>query len=214
MKYLKEKEKRRSPVGKILLAIVLILVVFAGGFWTGSVLAPEDETEHIQPEQESQHQETTGDSQTVPEETSPSEQPVAEGTGYVVSRLTDTDVVVPTPYGEIYYPVQFEEFLRITHEFSDGQYAVHFNVDIGVGEIVNMFSVYFAKDNGKQLDGNVIGGFRDEDGKLRLVIVTVNEELPYADWDDDTANLIYAMQENITYCMEKLERLEGLTLAE
>lgn len=210
MKYLKKKEKKSKPIGMILLVIILLLAAFACGTLCGTMLNSGGETQDTQPAQQTQPQET----ESVPTESSAAEEEPAAQQSYVVSEIVDDDLVVSTPYGEVRYAAQFEEFLRITHEFADDRYVVHFNADVGVGEVVNIFSVYFVKDNGKQPDGTVIGGFQNENGKMDLVIVTVNADLPRAEWDDDTANLIYAMQEGISYCMEQLGHLDGLTLAE
>lgn len=223
MKY--AKKKQRSSLAGILLTIILMLSAFIGGTWFGAEVLSADRnpTPEAVPGpseiQETEAQEIVGETEAPeateavqPEETAPAEQAPAVSGKNTVYELNDTDVVVPTPYCNLYYPAQFEEFLRISHEFSNELYAVHFNANFGEGSTSNLFSVYFAKDDGKQPDGIIVGGLPDENGDIMLVIVVTNSGVPRAEWSQDTANLVYAMQENISYCMEKISGLDNLVL--
>ena len=198
MKYLKQG-KKKSSFGMVLLVIVLMAAAFGGGIFTGSMLTDEAQPAETTPRQE--HTEPAGTTPTVPEETQVQvSDPVYE--------VQDGDIVAPTPYGEVRYTAEFAEFIRITHEFTREQYAVHFDAALDTGVNARVFSMYFAQDTGRQPDGVLVNTVQAEDGTERLVIVTVNIDFPDSSWDKDMTNLAYAMQEGISDTMEQLSYLQ------
>lgn len=221
MKYLKEEDKAKKPFpfGVILICAVLVVAAFAGGFWVSTALVPQTEVPTTPVETAAPSVETTEpateavEPETLSEEpTEPIEVETVPANTIEVFRVEGEDIVVPTPYGDIYYGAKFEEFLTITHQISQELYAVRFQVDIGVGETIDLFDVYFAKDDGRQPEGEVLGGMMSPEGEPVLVIVATNLNLPDPEWDADTANLVYAMLEGVSDSMERLSRAENMIL--
>lgn len=189
------RTKKAKYIRRSLIMVVLVLVGFVAGAWVGTAVLStrENKNEVVQNEGTEVLENREGTNE------------------LVVYEIKDSEIVVPTPYGDLFYPAEFEEFLRIKHEFSEENYAVHFNADfMGTGNKNNLFTVYFAKNDGTQPEGTILGGVPDKDGNIMLIIVITNSSLPNPEWDQDTANLVYAMQEGISFCTERIERMDNI----
>ena len=112
------------------------------------------------------------------------------------------DFEIETPHCTLYYPAKWKEQVRI--ETVEGNaFRVEFYGQVEGKEEQHLFDIAFGGEEGYTL-GHLI---TKDDSKIAVNIVSY-DFAPGEGWQDAEANIIYAMQEDINYIIDKLEELE------
>ena len=107
------------------------------------------------------------------------------------------DILVDTPYGELRFPGKWKNYL-MTHQ-EEG--LIDFYAALPDHEPVLLFTVVF-----ETASGHASGVITAQNGtQTDLAIVIHDLELP-GDWSDDEIDIVYAMQEDMNYLLNKLSR--------
>ena len=107
-------------------------------------------------------------------------------------------IATETPYGTLYFPKTWEEFLRIDVQ-EGASYTLTYLADLGSGKTQELFAISF----GGSMDSAV--GTVTAGGKTVAVNLSVSEFVPGEDWTDEEVNTVYAMQEGLNQVMESLD---------
>lgn len=108
------------------------------------------------------------------------------------------DLAMDTPYMELHYPSQWSETLSIIHTEAP-VYSVAFFSKVEGHEDVHLFTVFFGGTEGVSLktiqtaDGSVVD--------VRLLVPEIDLD---DTWTDDEAELVYTMQEDLNYLLDKM----------
>lgn len=108
---------------------------------------------------------------------------------------------VVTKYCDLSYPEEWDSLFRT--EIVEGDvYTVDFYGLVEGKEDQLLFSVVFGDSN------NVFGYLTTDEGKVSVGL-NVSEFFPSDDWTASEADLIYGMQEEVNYVLEKLQMNEN-----
>ena len=104
------------------------------------------------------------------------------------------DLVIETPYGNLYYPGEWKDSLVVEQENE----SVHFYANINEKK-VKLFTLEFGVE-----DSAIAYVLNDNNNKVSVGIRM--EELMLDDnWSDEDKNTVYTMQESVNDLLEKLE---------
>lgn len=124
------------------------------------------------------------------------------GTAAMEAANTE-DFAIETPYCTLYYPVQWQEQVRI--EAVEGEaYVVQFYGQVEGKEEQHLFDVLFGS-----AEGTLIGDLKTADGaNVSISIVSYAFEFG-EEWTEDERISILTMQEDINHVLGKLEMNES-----
>lgn len=125
--------------------------------------------------------------------------PNTSGTYSAVRPEGNAYVIVETPYGELYYQDQWEEFMRVEQTQDGSVLRVAFSADINA-KIYALFTLEIGGGTGAKL-----GQLTDANGTKRTVYATVHTIAEDSELSADELNRLYAMQEDINYVMQYLK---------
>ena len=125
--------------------------------------------------------------------------PNTSGTYSAVRPEGNAYVIVETPYGELYYQDQWEEFMRVEQTQDGSVLRVAFSADINA-KIYALFTLEIGGGTGTKL-----GQLTDANGTKRTVYATVHTIAEDSELSADELNRLYAMQEDINYVMQYLK---------
>lgn len=108
-------------------------------------------------------------------------------------------VQVSTPYGDLYYQDQWEEYMVTEQEDTGDGVKVTFSACIN-GMTYPLFYVTIGSG-----EGALVGELTGPDGAKREVYVRSNEMEEISELSDSERNRLYAMQEDINYIIENLK---------
>lgn len=107
------------------------------------------------------------------------------------------DIPIDTPYGELRFPGKWKNYLMTQQE----EGLIDFYAALPDHEPVLLFTVVFETAN-----GHASGVITAQNGtQTDLAIVIHDLELP-GDWSDGEIDIVYAMQEDMNYLLNKLSR--------
>lgn len=127
----------------------------------------------------------------------------------LIMEATDTDMVVDTPFGKLYYPVEYMEHMRVEQETAGRNVIIRYFAKIDGVEEYEIFSVWFGEK--KEI---LCGSVPDEKGAVTVVSIDMNLEIPGDDWSDNMRLLTYSLQEGVNYLMEKMDELNAFVRAD
>lgn len=109
------------------------------------------------------------------------------------------DMAIDTPYGELHYPSEWAESLRIEVGEKNGVYSVAFYSSVNGNTPVHLFTIAYNSSEGVFL--RTIKAPSGETVEIRVIIV----ELAFdSGWDESEKSTAYAMQEDINYLIGKI----------
>lgn len=135
------------------------------------------------------------------------EQTDANGTEEVKSTIeemieSEEAFTIETPHGNLYYPVKWEEQIRVEKVEGD-VYTVQFYGTVEDKDEQHLFDIVFGETEGVLLGTlNEISVYLVDGGSLET-----------EDWTEEEENTIYAMQEDVNYLMGMLQKEEGFVPA-
>ena len=106
---------------------------------------------------------------------------------------------VETPYGTLYYQEQWSEFMRTEATQRGDAYEVNFQAEINE----KRYSLFTVTINDPEADP--VRQLTDADGVQHGVSVEVEEYLDVSDLDEGNQALIYAIQEDINFIIDKIK---------
>lgn len=106
---------------------------------------------------------------------------------------------VETPYGKLYYQEQWSEFMRTEAVQRGDAYEVNFQAEVN-GERYSLFTVIIDDP-----EAEPVKQLTDADGIKHGVSVVVEEYLDVSDLDEGNQALVYAIQEDINFIIDKIE---------
>ena len=110
--------------------------------------------------------------------------------------------IIKTPIVSLYYPVKWEENVRINQLKGDG-HIVQFKASIGSHEEIPLFDICFGGENGYTL------GYLEKDGE-RIPVSVVSYENDFTeDWTEEEQNEIRGMSYDINYIIDMLIEKEN-----
>lgn len=188
----KKKQKSASPLvwilGVVLLLAAVLLGIMAVMVIRGGHPAPAPAADPTEPV------ETT---------TAPS--PITE----LTIEATDTDMVVQTPYGKLYYPIDLMQYMRVEQEIDGRNVIIRYYAKIDDVEYTEVFSVWFG-----QKQEIVCGTVPNEKGAVTMVTIDMNLDIPQDDWQEDMRLRTFMLQEGVNHLMEKMDQLDSFVRAE
>lgn len=191
-----KKKKSASPLVWIL-GVVLILVAVLLGIMAVSVIRGGHPVQTPTPA-------ASGENPSEPvETTAPS--PITE----LAIEATDTDMVVQTPYGKLYYPAELMQYMRVEQEIDGRNVIIRYYAKIDDVEYTEVFSVWFG-----QKQEIVCGTVPNEQGAVTMVTIDMNLDIPQDDWQEDMRLRTFMLQEGVNHLMEKMDQLDSFVRAE
>lgn len=125
-----------------------------------------------------------------------------------VGEITDESAYVSTPYGDIYYPVEYADLLNVDITEADS-YSVAFSGRSSVGDVF-LFIVYFGADD----HGETIGTYEENGDTLSVTCQMCDLNLDDR-WSDEEKQQLEEEQTAVSaYVIENLTRLQGFTAIE
>lgn len=109
----------------------------------------------------------------------------------------NTAMTIQTSCGDLYYPADWEELVATRERKTDYGTSVTFTTDYN-GEELELFTLNIGGG-----EGDEIGELTGKDGIKRPVRMIISE-LVLEGADEETANRIFAMQEDINYIVDHL----------
>lgn len=109
------------------------------------------------------------------------------------------DIVTKTPYGSLYYPGEWADYVQIDQESGDGSVEVTYSAKIN-GNIITLFSIVVGES-----DGSAAGMMTAEDGTQRNVYVKFEELTENEALNETEQQRLYAMQEDLNYLIDNLK---------
>ena len=106
-------------------------------------------------------------------------------------------MLITTSCGDLVYPADWENEIKVKEENTDFGISVVFETSDGSQEI-ELFTLNVGGGEGEE-----IGTLTDKDGKERVVKMVI-DELQMEGVDEEIANRLFAMQEDINYILEHL----------
>lgn len=108
-------------------------------------------------------------------------------------------IVINTDFGNLYYPDQWTEFIKIGQATSENTIEVSF--DAVINDIqYPLFRVVIGED-----DGTKVGELTDDSGETHGVYMHTEEIQEDPNLTEDEQNRLYAMQEDLNYLIDHLE---------
>lgn len=108
-------------------------------------------------------------------------------------------VTVSTPYGDLYFQDQWEDYMETEQNVTDDAVEVSFYAQIND---MNYTLFYVTIGPG---EGTCVGELTGPDGVKREVFVRSNEMEEVPELSESERNRLYAMQEDINYIIENLK---------
>lgn len=125
-----------------------------------------------------------------------------------IGEITDESAYVSTPYGDIYYPVEYADLLNVDITEADS-YSVAFSGRSSVGDVF-LFIVYFGADD----HGETIGTYEENGDTLSVTCQMCDLNLDDR-WNDEEKQQLEEEQTAVSaYVIENLTRLQGFTAIE
>lgn len=125
------------------------------------------------------------------------------GCGGGEAEITETQVSesieITTDYGTLYYPDQWEEFIKTEQQTIGETIVVSF-----VAQIQDVEYPLFEVTIGGS-EGTEVGELTDEEGAKRIVYLHVNELEEDPALTEGEQNRLYAMQEDLNYLIDNLK---------
>ena len=109
------------------------------------------------------------------------------------------DMVIDTEYGDLYYPEQWEEYLKTEQNMSNDSLQVFFSAHLGDKDFP-MFQVTIGES-----EDTKVGELTDDSGTKRGVYMNVPELEGLDDLSEAEQHQIYAMQEDLNYVIDHLK---------
>ena len=133
--------------------------------------------------------------------TTPTTAPVLEVVETTVpveeSKQTLENGKVTTPYGDLYYPTEWAEYLVIRVE--EVPYTVRFCAKIQDQDEMPLFDIHFDTD-----EGEMLGLLVAEDGTPTMVSITFHPFVADDSWDTEELAIFQSMQEAVNYLIQNL----------
>lgn len=120
-----------------------------------------------------------------------------------VQEQEPADLVVKTPYCDLYYPGQWKDAISVTEQKLDFGHIVTFHCLIN-DKKAELFTVYFAEagDDSFPIGVMTVDGIA-MDVSMELPAITESEE-----WSDAERDLFSKLQEKANYMMDQLKQLD------
>lgn len=125
-----------------------------------------------------------------------------------IGEITDDSAYVSTPYGDIYYPIEYADLLNVDITEADS-YSVSFSGRSSVGDVF-LFIIYFgAEDHGEAI------GTYEEDGDTLPVTCQMCELNLDDRWSDEEKQQLEDEKTAVSaYVIENLTKIQGFTATE
>ena len=118
--------------------------------------------------------------------------------GSQVSASVD-DFVIKTAYGDLHFPEQWEEYLKVEQAEGDNALTVQFSAKIR-DSVIPLFSATIGDET-----GDIAGTLTAADGTQRTVCIKIGE-IPKNDaLSASEQQQVYAMQEDLNYLIDHLK---------
>lgn len=109
---------------------------------------------------------------------------------------------IETEHCTLYYPLTWAEQIEV--EFSEeAGYKVEFWGNVDGKEAKHLFNICFNSD-----DGDLLGYFEREDEVVNVSVERIDLDFD-SDWTEEEQNQIYAMQEEMNYVIDMLNKDEN-----
>lgn len=126
-----------------------------------------------------------------------------------VGEITDNSAYVSTPYGDLYYPVEYADLLNVDIA-EDEYYSVAFSGRSSVGDVF-LFILYFGRDD----CGEMVGTYAEENGDTLSVTCQMCELNLDDRWSDEEKQQLEEEQSAVSaYVIENLTKIQGFTATE
>lgn len=112
-------------------------------------------------------------------------------------------LAISTKYCNLYYPVDFEEVLKVEKSSTGNSEAVAFYAMLSDEESVLLFEVCFG-----EADGAKIGEFAGSEGAVPVYLI-VEDIVPDESWSSAQVDLLLGMQEGLNVVVSSLEANES-----
>lgn len=119
-------------------------------------------------------------------------------TGQVDAPISDY-IAIETAYGTLYYPDQWEQFIKTEQETVGDTIAVSFSAVIQ-DTVYPLFEVTIGGTEGTE-----VGKLTDADGTKRTVYMRIDKLTEDPALTDGEQNRLYAMQEDLNYLIDNLK---------
>lgn len=126
----------------------------------------------------------------------------------IPSGTAESSTVFNTPVGKLIYPSDRAKYATIREKSEDDSYSSTLYGAAGKNEF-QLFSVYVNKSVAESF---VLGNITDSSGKtytISIAIKDLEEDSGWSKASDEDKDLIYAMQEDVNYIVEQIEKLPG-----
>ena len=110
----------------------------------------------------------------------------------------DDEMAIDTPYGELYFPARWKDYLNLKTD-NGKVYSVSFYCKLEGFQDQLLFIIYFGGDTGYE-----VGTVTDASGNDVTVRLHIQEIEPDINWTDAQRALVFAMQEDLNYLLDKL----------
>lgn len=168
-----KKRKKKGQVGLIFLLIIIVLII---GIAIGYLIQDSGK-------------------QSLKEEKTSSE--VVESAD--VKEDQSEEMVIQTEYGDLYYPEQWEEYLKTEQTMDNDSLKVSFSAHLG-DKNYPMFQVTIGDSEDTE-----VGELTDSSGTKRTVHMKVTELEGLEELSETDQHQLYAMQEELNYVIDNLE---------
>lgn len=108
------------------------------------------------------------------------------------------DVVIGTPYCELRYPSEWQKYLSLKIDETNG-YSVSFYCALDGREPEHLFTVHLGGDQGVS-----VMELEADSGETVELRLTISEFAPDGSWSDEEKSIVYAMQEEVNYLLGSL----------
>lgn len=115
------------------------------------------------------------------------------------TKDTTQDLVISTPYCDLYYPAQWKDAVRYEATVTEVGYIVVFYGTVN-GKEAELFTIYFAESS----EDSVPIGIYTANNVSMDIAVSMPELLENSDWSEAERESFYALQEKINYLIDKL----------
>ena len=168
-----KKRKKKGQVGLIFILIIIVLII---GIAIGYLIQDSGK-------------------QSLKEEKTSSE--VVESAD--VKEDQSEEMVIQTEYGDLYYPGQWEEYLKTEQTMDNDSLQVSFSAHLG-DKNYPMFQVTIGDSEDTE-----VGELTDSSGTKRTVHMKVTELEGLEELSETDQHQLYAMQEELNYVIDNLE---------
>lgn len=109
------------------------------------------------------------------------------------------EMAIETSCGNLYFPSEWEDFLKIDQKEEDTTVSVSFSAEIS-NEIFPLFTIVIGDD-----EGEPAGELSDHDGTKQNIYVHIEEISASESLSESEQKRLYVMQEDINYLLDRLE---------